>query len=151
MTTYQRGGATASGASSSLIARTVYNPGTQVQYATTSATHGDVDATNLTVTFVVPSSGIVRVFLSARIAAGSATGLAWSLREGASVVAGNDVGYNSVEQRAHAIFYVTGLTPGASVTYKWGQARTVGSGGAETRAGGTNTQAGAAVMEVWAP
>lgn len=139
------------GGGSGLIGLTNYNPGTAAYTGTTSATPSDIDATNLKIDFIVPPSGKILFRLTARFSVNAATDLLWNLREGTSDIAGSSaiIHYASagyVGSRASSPCLVTGLTPGAAKTYKWGHAR--GSGGTcETGYGGT---AGPAVMEAWA-
>lgn len=138
------------GGTTSLLARTVYNPAGQTQYSVTSTTLVDIDAVNLAITFTVPTSGIVRIVLTARVVVGSGTELMWGLRSGTINIVGSDVCYSNLEFRAVAIYYVTGLTPGDVLTYKWAQGRPIGSNSAITRAGGDPfVSASQAIMEVW--
>lgn len=140
---------------SGLIGVTSYNPGSQTTVLRTSTTLADVDATNLAVSFTVPASGKVVVSLETYAFCGPDTGLAWGLREGSTDITSKLVNYNSSpsiykEDRVTAEFHITGLTPGASKTYKWSAARAAGSSDAATRYGGTALQAGQAVMKVLA-
>jgi hypothetical protein len=88
--------------------------------STTSSSLVDVDATNLAVTFTAPASGKVIVRLQAYVYMAAAANMFWNLREGSS-----DVGVSARVQSATAAIRVTadlvvsGLTPGASKTYKW--------------------------------
>lgn len=127
-----------------VIAQTSYNPGTVQTVSTTSTTFADVDATNLTVTFVAPPSGEVLVTLTAvagLVSAGS-TALHWNLREGTADVAGTGMrviyatGSANLQFGVAARFVVTGLTPGQEYTYKWGHARATGSSLVQTIYGG---------------
>lgn len=125
-----------------LIAETIYEPDPVIALNTTSTTATDVDAANLAVAFTVPASGAVEVHLSGLAAisgGGSNTELLWWLREGAADVAGslvralfaNDVAQATITTKHR----VTGLTPGASLTYKWGHSRASGTGSAITGCG----------------
>lgn len=109
-----------------IIAETVYNPASliTIDTATASTADEDIDATNLSVTFTVPASGQVRVRLVG--IASSVTGNAgvhWMLRTTAgATVAGTKANVAANTTRSHNAYEVrvTGLTPGASVTYRWG-------------------------------
>lgn len=137
-----------SGTSVGLLAVKSYNPGTLATYTSTSSTSVDIDATNLAVPFTVPASGKVLVRLTALGGRGAGAGsLFWQVRESTSVVSGDMQITNGAETSCFsASFLITGLTPAASLTYKWGYHRD-GSATATTYAGGV---AGPAVMEVWA-
>jgi hypothetical protein len=153
------GGVTWGTASSSgLLAMTAYNPSSAASYTVASASDADVDATNLKVAFTVPASGSVVVRLSAvgKITTGGGF-LKWGLREGSTTVVtpcyvleGSDGNY--VQWIACTkTFVVTGLTPGASKTYKWAwNAGGSGSTAAMAAGGQASGQAGPAVMEVMA-
>lgn len=138
--------------SGALLASVSYDPGTLGSYAVTSATLVDVDATNLAATFIAPASGNVMVDLIGVQTCAADCALAWGLREGSSIISGyhrvNTVpsGEGDRQLRAMTSVKITGLTPGASYTYKWAHARTTGSGSVSTFAGGVT---GAAVMRVW--
>lgn len=145
------------GGGAGLIGFTSYNPGTLLSVAATSATFVDVDATNLVVGFTAPPGGRVLMSLTgfANIA-GTGNVLAWNVRDGGGDVAGTRAAIMyyaiagatpDVEIRACHRFAVSGLTPGAAYSYKWGHARTAGAGSALTQCGST---IGPAVMEVWA-
>jgi len=138
------------GGGTGLLQVNAYNPGTLATYTTTSATDADVDATNMAVTFTVPTSGRVLVRLSA-MTYNFANTLAhtWTIRSGSTTVAKRQQSYvqtgNPIGFPGSASFYITGLTAGASVTYKWGHFVDAGGNG-RTYAGGA---VGPAVMEVW--
>lgn len=136
---------------SGLIGLTVYNPVSVATVAVTSTSFSDLDATNLVVAFTAPPSGRVLVRLTARANASSSSELSWNLREASADLAGTAavVAYTSGSQgnRVCHTAYVSGLVAGAAKSYKWGAARTFGSGTTDNQWGGTP---GAAVMEVWA-
>lgn len=137
----------------SLIGLTNYGPGTALSVSTTSTSFADVDATNLAVSFTVPASGNVLVKLQAGASVSSSTEMSWGLRESTTNLNDGIVCYSgagSLEVQGHISFYVTGLTPGASKTYKFAHARVFGSGSCVTRCGGGSGTNGPAVMEVWA-
>lgn len=141
-------------AATELLASTGYNPGTQASYTTTTNSETDVDATNLVLpAFTAPSSGKVKVTVEA-LAQFSQTGASqgnWCLREGTTLIAsyymaGKGSGtFDTGLVRMNCTFYITGLTPGSSHTYKWAW-RAFPSGTWNLYAGGP---IGAAVMEVW--
>lgn len=134
----------------SILGVTQYDPGTIAVYTTTSSTNADADSTNLSCPFTAPPSGKVLVRLEAVGNSGnSATQMFWQLRSGSSDV-GPDAQIVSVadNSRHTATMLVTGLTPGASLTYKWGFFRSSGGTGTCTfYAGGV---AGPASIMVWA-
>jgi hypothetical protein len=140
----------AGGGTGRLIAYTVNTAGNQ---SITSATLADLP-TNIAVTFTAPASGKVLVRLSAT-AGGTTTGngfQTWGLRESTSIIAGatgesiavrEDSGGGT--EQLHGVtkaFYISGLTPTTSYTYKWAAASSVS--GATFKAG-TNSPA---IMEV---
>jgi hypothetical protein len=139
------------GGSGALLAYVAHNPGTLASYTTTSTSAADVDATNLEVTFTAPSSGAVLVRLSGLGGLTTTTGsqVNWLLRESTTTVANTQVsGVNSADNFFQSVaFVVTGLTPGASYTYKWGW---MVSGSSTTARLFAGTGAGQAVMEVHA-
>lgn len=137
-----------------LLGLTVYDPTSQADYTTTSATSADIDATNMAVSFIVPASGKVLVRLTAlSVNSSNADYNYWSLREGAVDIAGPIKVHASQSSTLvgswSKTFIVSGLTPGAAKTYKWGHK--TGAGTMHTYAGGTlgTTSTGAAIMEVY--
>jgi hypothetical protein len=119
----------------------------------TGATFADFDATSHAVTFTVPASGNVLVTLSAMSSAVNAVDTGWwNLREGSSDISGSAalVVSPTVPVRCTHDVVITGLSAGATKTYKWGGRSTAGltvnlymddaSGAAEY---------GPALMEVW--
>jgi hypothetical protein len=105
-----------------------------------SATLADLP-TNIAVTFTVPASGKVIVRLAATAGATTAPTAgayqSWGIRESTSIIAGGVGDSIAVRQPTAAAetmqscvkeFYFTGLTPGASLTYKWAAANSVGTG-----------------------
>jgi hypothetical protein len=89
--------------------------------AVTSTTLADFDATNLAVTFTVPSSGAVIVRLTALMERTTTTQANWGLRQSTTTVASGAVVIGTAPTALvySAAFKITGLTPGASLTYKW--------------------------------
>ena len=134
-------------ASSAFLACAAYKSGSDAAIGTTtSSTSADVDATNLIVIFTVPASGKVLVRFSA-MTAGQATGADyWQVRESSSVIIDGLVEQaNALGRRRDCAFYISGLTPAASKTYKWGFRTTAAS---HSIYGGPTY--GQAIMEVWA-
>jgi hypothetical protein len=136
-----------------LLAYTSYNPGTATTTSTTSTTGADVDATNLSVTFTVPSTGRVVVVLSAlAYTVGASDNYWWNLRTTAPAnVAGTQriITNANTWMAAHTHrCVITGLTPGASVTYRWGHGVATGTGNIRYGSNGSNLF-GQALMEVW--
>lgn len=145
---------------SGLLAYTSYNP-TLTDFPTTSTAGEDLDATNLSVTFIVPASGKVLISLCATgFHSTSGVALMFLLRTtGGANVAGTKRQVTSASATTgqqipicHR-FILTGLTPGASVTYRWGVMCTA-AGTCHIRYGddgnATGQEYGPAVMEVWA-
>lgn len=131
-----------------LLAQVYYNPATLLVLSPTVATFSDIDATNLSVTFIAPPTGIVDVLLEALTLGATDTSLNWNLRSGTTNLLECQVLYRINSQtRIPITFHVTGLTSGTSYTYKWGHARKVGTGAVSTFAGGPE---GPAVMRVFA-
>lgn len=94
---------------------------------TTTVTTADV-TTQMDATFTVPASGKVLVRITCYAEQDSAAGgtLYWGIREGGVLVAGMHIVANgqgaSGTDRGFVVqrtFYVSGLTPGASKTYRW--------------------------------
>lgn len=131
-------------AGSPLLAITNYSPGSNTTAVTTSASMVDADATNLVVTFTAPASGKVLVILEAKLSFSGTDDAAWGLREGTNTIAESFVGRANAA-RPRVGFYITGLTPGSSHTYKWGHH----SGGAVQAIISFGGTTGAAKMEVY--
>ncbi len=128
-----------------------YHPASPVVATTTSGTFADLDATNLVIPFTVPPTGKVLVRVTCTAVCALNSRLSWSLREGASNVAGTEVeASGNGQSRVAADILVTGLTPGDAKSYKWGHARTAGSGSTSTIYGGSTAEFGQALMTVWA-
>jgi hypothetical protein len=98
-------------------------PSTDVSSATTTGPVVDLHA-SLAVTFTAPLSGAVWVEFYG-IPGLTSTGtpeLFWSVREGTSIVASQAIGNKNSNLGlgpSFARFYISGLTPGSSHTYKW--------------------------------
>lgn len=130
-----------------LLASVAYSPGADATVATSSGTSiADADATNLAIAFTVPASGAVLVKLSGYFDNSSAATNRWGLREASSTVAEGVVWTlaSSGGLRLHWETKVTGLTPAASLTYKWAWRCSAGTG--HLNAG---TSYGRLMMEVW--
>jgi hypothetical protein len=112
-----------------LVAPTV-DTGSNVTSTSTSLT--DIDATNFAITFTAPASGNVVVIMSGTAQLDTTTGKLyyWGLREASS-----DIQAKTIDESVgvgffdyHAVrFYITGLTPGSSHTYKGAHKRTTGA------------------------
>lgn len=142
------GGGGGGAAGGGLLARTAYLPGAKAIKSNNTTSFTDVDA-SLAVTFTVPDSGEVFVRLSA--SAGSAadtTETQWNLREGASDVPNTGVkaGVGPNMEGVTRVLHLSGLTPGASKTYKWGFKTEVGASHVYL---GVGADHGVAVMEVY--
>lgn len=122
-----------------------YRPGSVTDVSTASTSLGDVDATNLKVTFTFPASGNVLIRLQANVYQAAANNEYWGLRSGSSDVSGSDaiVHSDSAGSRKTLDIYLAG-TPGTQVTYKW--AYKVNAGTGHITYGGND---GPALMEVW--
>jgi len=112
----------------SVIGHTAYDPASQTDVDTSSTSLVDIDATNIKVDFVVPASGAVLIDVQTLGRNNNVTG--WhlmALREGSTTI--DELGFmyyavataNGVVPRTTATFKVSGLTPGASKTYKVAQ------------------------------
>lgn len=133
---------------SGLLGLTSYRAAADTTYTTTATAPVDLDAANLAVTFVVPSSGkvLVRLLGFANVDANSYT-LRWLLREGAADVTGTIQPTSSLvgAMGAGTVHVVAGLTPGTEKTYKWGwYLSAAGTGRAYS-----GPLFGALTMEVW--
>lgn len=131
---------------------------TSAAAAVSTSTQIDVDATNLAVTFTAPASGKVIVKLTGSCymqpgANSSCTGV-WNLRSGGSDVANTKrtAAYLSVGsgggQSSTTVQYstlVTGLTSGASYTWKWGHGNPANNSSYTLSISSTDP----ATMEVW--
>jgi len=122
---------------------------------TTSGTLADADATNLAVAFNAPASGNVLVRLTGVARQPASVGVGarayWGLRESTTIIAGPQFMLyaetspgGAVLRTTSAAFYITGLTPASSHTYKWAIAGD-GSYGGGMYCDSTNF----AIMEVW--
>jgi hypothetical protein len=121
-----------------ILAMRSYTPSSD--FSTTSATFAVVDGTNLYWTFTAPASGKVRLGVEA-IWLGNAS--AWqyvALADASDVEVSNTqrgVGVDSGRQRREVSWILTGLTPGASYTYKLMHAS--GTGGTSVSLASNNT------------
>lgn len=152
---------TSTAVSAAPLTRTSYTPGstaTTITPASATATN-DADATNLAVSFTVPASGKVRVILEGTVNMTQASGyIYWSLRNGTTDVVGSErhagaLGIASARMRNHLAISISGLTPGASITYKWavrGTGASLQIGGGTEFATAASTNYGPAIMTVFA-
>lgn len=116
-------------------------------YTNSTTVDADVDPTNAAVTFTVPPSGVVLVTLEGLSDSAGAVN-EWSLREGSTLLLTATLGTSY--SRHQATFRVTGLTPGATKTYKWGFHR-LGTGTSVTiYTGGAGGSSGNMLMTVTA-
>lgn len=131
------------------LAVTQYAPSTQANYTNTNGTLSDVDATNLSVTFIAPPSGAVIVRCEAAMYETTGNG-GWcylGVREGSTTIGVSRVLAPSAgATKCVASVVVTGLTPGSSHTYKMAFAEQ--SGGTLTLSA-KNDAMGPAIIEVW--
>jgi hypothetical protein len=90
-------------------------------FGTSSATQADVSAANLSTTFVVPESGNILYRVTALMHSDTASKAGYiGIRESTTnIITNEQVWYNSTSYYSISrTLYVTGLTPGASLTYK---------------------------------
>jgi len=135
---------------SPLLASTSYAPGSNTNLTTSSTSVVDVDATNLVLTFTVPASGAVLLRLTGNHTSGNYP--FWCVRNGTTTVSGSISGLSNgayYDRKTHTA-KITGLTPGASLTWKWAWKSTSGIIQLSVGSAGTDAQYGPAVMEVWA-
>jgi hypothetical protein len=146
-----------------LLAGTNYDPGTAATKGTAASALAAFDTTNLRLTFTVPSSGNVQVrILTVVSGATTASSILLGVLEGSTVrgrisplgalPSGLAAGSHVVQE---AVFVVTGLTPGASLTWDaaWGIETFVAS--SLIKYGGPNDATasnafGATIFEIWA-
>jgi hypothetical protein len=140
-------------ASPGMIAYKRHNPSTREDYSLSGTTFADIDATDLAVAFTVPPSGAVIVYFAAFAGINTnGTHLDWNLRSGSSDLAGTEIRIGTGDSdggpggRLLGQARISGLTPGDSLTYKWGYRLQGTAGSAAMAAGGG---AGPALMEVW--
>lgn len=136
-----------------VLALTNYNPAVNTTVSTSSTTGVDVDPTNLTVTFTVPPSGKVQYIQKAGAFVTGSVAYWWSVRD----TSGNNISGTrgrvsgaSTHQSQVAISQETGLTPGATVTRRWGHGASGASGSIRYGDDGSSDPFGPAVMEVLA-
>lgn len=141
--------------SGELLAKTVYDPGTDQVYTTTSTSFADVDGTNLVLPdFDVPASGDFVITLTAygQIEFDtSSTLMRYNIRDGSGNIADSDVRAMQANQsgtyvnlRLSVRIPFTGLS-GTKSGWSWGFARAAGAGDASVAAGPAY---GPALMEV---
>jgi hypothetical protein len=136
------------GTADGVLATVGYNPVGLTTYTVgTGSTPSAVDATNLDVTVTVPASGKIIVKLEALTQNNSGGTMYWSLMTGGVIVTGTEVVVTTDTlpsgSRISSEILISGLTPGASVNYKWG-ARTLVAAGSISAGGGI----GQALMRV---
>jgi hypothetical protein len=116
------------------LATAYYCPASEVGKTTTTTSDADVDATNAAVTFTAPASGTVWITAKFMVITGVNTAMDVTLRTGSSTVANTKTrvayvggGSATIQMRVAVDWKLTGLTPGASSTYKLGFARATGT------------------------
>lgn len=135
-----------------LLGYVAYNPGSAGSLTTATGALVDLDATNIFVTFTVPLSGNVMIEGEVYAEASAATGLLiLGLRESTTqldryVVLGTMPVGGAVRPVFSAVR--TGLTPGASITYKLAAVHVTNA--FTLRWGGGDGNYGPAVMRAWA-
>jgi hypothetical protein len=134
--------------SGQIIGYRAWDPGTETSDAPAGTSVEDLDATNAVVTFTVPPSGAVQVRLSCMAYVTNSI-LMWGIREGSTTIKSMEAwetnNTNNYITSVSTTFYVSGLTPGASKTWKWLHHKGTASGTVATRYGATW---GTAIMEV---
>ncbi len=136
--------------SSAVLAVNSYNPATEANPTTATTTYADINATNLAITFVVPSTGRVLVSAQVRTSIAALTALSLCLRNEGVIVPGTKLLFGWASEAVNTCeWYLTGLTPGATITYTLAFARTSGTSTAGLRYGGTTEPvSGPALMKV---
>lgn len=135
----------------SLLAGTLYDPAVAVTKVTSAAlAMTALDTTNLRLTFTVPANGIVLVRM-AGVCTGSTTDvrILLGILEGATIrgrqspIGGVTISLATDLVGTEACFLVTGLTPGASLTWDAAYGVEVIAASTGIKYGGPNTNAGA--------
>lgn len=139
-----------------LLTAISYNPNPAVLVTNSTTTAADVDATNLAVTFIAPTSGRVIVRMSAAAIQSGASATVWCLRDtSGTVIPGSrlQVTGDTSWSRPFYFIHISGLSPNVSYTWRWAffitgvvNTTTIGYGEDPTL---TNPR-GPATMEVWA-
>ena len=96
---------------------------TDTTLSTSSTTFTDLDATNLVVTFTVPSSGAVLLSQTGVTrTSGTSLSVRFNARDSVGNVAGTEVAATVNSNRVGVVVLrsVSCLTPGAVLTWKWG-------------------------------
>lgn len=144
------------GTGSALIGYIQYEPSSEVTYNNSGASFAAYDATNLSVSFVAPTSGTVLVRLTARCQVTSGYGYfglldhtSHSQYADSAMVTGNISG--SPIQTFSVPIVVSGLTAGTTYQFDWAGLGTGLNLFVQGAAGAPGTAyAGPAIMEVWA-
>lgn len=133
-----------------MLAETIYAPASLATYDSASTSFADVDATNLTLTFT-PTGSQALIHLEAVVFSTSSTEINWNLRDAGGDIAGTGrrMGLTIAQSRVGTWIRLTGLTPGAAKTVKWGFARKSGSATCRMWAGDEATNMGPAIMRAW--
>lgn len=136
-----------------LLGKTVYMPATLKVYTTTASSYAVLDAVNLQVTFVAPTSGHVIVALqaAAQMSASTQNGF-WGVGDsnGVNIATSGSfaqtlITQSTAYQRYTSHIYIDGLTAGQSYTWYWTHA----VGGGLTLSSGFGGVFGMGLMEVW--
>jgi len=104
-----------------------YTPGTDVGVAIPTS-DAEIDATNLSISVVVPPSGRLLMRLHGNISMTAADRVFWSLRQGATSYAMKEMVNQQYTGALTWEAVITGLTPGATQTFAWRHWRLSGTG-----------------------
>ncbi|MGX1159840.1 hypothetical protein FBY31_1797 [Arthrobacter sp. SLBN-100] len=107
-----------------ILGITNYRPSTDVVFGATGASLQDATPGNLSVTFIAPESGSIRVCMSGvgySSTADESVRVYWALREGGNDVPASTtlVTSGTAKRRSSAEIRITGLVPKGAYTYKW--------------------------------
>lgn len=147
----------------SCLANRLYDPATAVTWATTSnLALTAMDTTNLRNSFTVPANGKVMVRMACTVhGAATMPSILLGVLQGSTVI-GRMSPIGGLKNTAvatamvtqEAVFVVSGLTPGASLTWDMAYGVETGVTSSALKAGGpndttTNNAFGAAIFEIW--
>lgn len=136
------------GGGSSMLSYVEYNPGSDITLSTVSSTLVDADATNLAISFTAPDSGRVLVVLNGFARTSTSAGnVHWGVRDSSAIITGSEArmtASNSLSRWTYSKRF-SGLTPGASYSWRWAHAN-VGGVTTDLRVGPSY---GPATMQVW--
>jgi hypothetical protein len=126
-----RGSGTACATNGGILAETYYTA-SENSYSTSSSTFADVDATNLTISFTAPCSGkvLVRLISYAESSTAGTGQYKWRLYDGSNQIGNIQMATKTETGTSiEAYVYKTGLSAGASYTWKWQHAQTASGTG----------------------